>query len=500
VARIAAAVTLVLAALPAAAATPLAITEMPTVAGSAPSSIAAANSPGLAYFTDFANDKIGIALYSTGLKVIEAGSPLAPARNTAIGVAVSPAAMAPDEHPGVWVTISGTAPAIVLVDPSTGSATRSFPLGNADDAPGLVALGPDGNLWFPIEPRRCDLCGAAPGAAIGRITPEGVLTLATAGLLAGSAPVGIAAGPDGALWFTDPNAATPAIGRVTTGAKPGIAEFTNTESPGLSTSSVPVAIAADADGHLWFTYQSSIAPAIGRITPAAIEGKLPTIVEYPLPFATSVPVNLTLGADGNIWFTDPGCPDCENAVPPAIGRITPDGASLLEFAIAEFSGGAVRSSHPEGITGSGSGGPGSVFYADSLGAIGEVTIPTDTLTVTVNGKSGSAADRVTSTQGAGVTGILALAHIRGAPGGSTCAADFPDATTVTLTAAPAEGETFTGWSGTGATAGGCAAALVCAVPLTGNTDSTITASFAPGGSPQPSPASISCGSRCTAGR
>lgn len=470
-ARLATAIGLALAALPAVAATPLAIAEMPTVPGSAPSSITAGGSPGVAYFTDFANDKIGVAHFLTGLRATEDGSPLAPARNVAIGIAVGPAAVAPDAYPSVWATVSGTTPAIVQVDPSTGTTVRSFPLGGADDAPGLIALGPDGSLWFPIEPRRCSTpCNAAPVAAIGRITPEGALTRATAGLVAGSAPLGIAAGPDGALWFTDPNAAAPAIGRVTTEAAPGIVEFTNAQSPGLSATSVPVAITADAEGHLWFTDQSAIAPAIGRITPAAIAGELPTIIEFPLPSANSVPVNIALGPDGNIWFTDPGDPNCGR---PAIGRITPDGASLVEFPIAEFSGGTVAASHPEGIIGAASG---SILYADSLGAIGQVTIPTDSLTVTVNGISG---DLVTSTQAPGVTGVLALAHIECDHGGGACAAAFPDTTTVTLTATPVGGETFTGWSGAGASAGGCTTALVCAVPLTGNADSAITASFAP---------------------
>ena len=41
------------------------------------------------------------------------------------------------------------------------------------------------------------------GDRIGRITPAGVVTEFSAGITAGSGPYGIAAGPDGNLWFTE---------------------------------------------------------------------------------------------------------------------------------------------------------------------------------------------------------------------------------------------------------------------------------------------------------
>jgi len=515
-ARNTAAIGLVLTALPAAAATSPAISEVPTIAGSRPYSITASSAAEFAYFTDISNVKVGIATYSSGLGVTEKGSALGPPGSAAIGVAISATTIAPAEFPSVWVTVPGTTSAIVVINPSTGSAIQSFPLSNANEVPELITLGPDGNLWFAVEPESCGGCLPAPVSSITRITPEGVATPVTTGLVAGSAPYGIAAGPDGALWFTDPNSVTPAIGRVTTAATPVLTEFTNAQSPGLSATSLPVAIAADADGHLWFTDTNSVVPALGRITPAAVAGNPPTIVEFPLPRINSVPAGIALGTDGNIWFTDQGCPTCGTPVPPAIGRITPDGASMIEFPLSEFSGGAITLSAPQGITGS-AGGPGALFFADEVGAIGQVTIPTDTLKVTVNGIAGSTlatADVVTSAQGPGVTGVLAQAHIQCDQGGSTCAADFPDATTVTLTAAPAMGEMFTGWGGAGAAAGGCTTALVCAVPLSGNVDSQITATFtaappptvvlsvtpagATMGTVTSSPAGIACGSTCSA--
>ena len=71
---------------------------------------------------------------------------------------------------------------------------------------GIVA-GCDGNLWFTES--------ANPGR-IGRITPAGTIDEFTAGLTPDSAPVGIAAGPDANLWFTE-NANPGRIGKIGAG-------------------------------------------------------------------------------------------------------------------------------------------------------------------------------------------------------------------------------------------------------------------------------------------
>ena len=70
------------------------------------------------------------------------------------------------------------------------------------DHPWGIAAGSDGALWFtnPV------------GNSIGRITTEGVVTIYTHPGIRG--PQGIAAGPDGALWFT--NHCGGSIGRITT--------------------------------------------------------------------------------------------------------------------------------------------------------------------------------------------------------------------------------------------------------------------------------------------
>jgi hypothetical protein len=92
--------------------------------------------------------------------------------------------------------------------------------------------------------------------------------------------------------------------------------------------------------------------------------------------------------------------------------------------------------------------------------------------------------------------------------GSTCTTAYTDGTTVTLTATPASGHSFSGWSG-----GGCSGTESCVVTV--SADTTITATFAPpppvsnfnftvtksgtgSGTVSSSPSGIDCGSTCSA--
>ena len=61
-----------------------------------------------------------------------------------------------------------------------------FPIPTPTGQPYGIAAGPDGNLWF----------AGSLGGNIGRITPAGAVTEFPA-----SDAISIAAGPDGALWF-----------------------------------------------------------------------------------------------------------------------------------------------------------------------------------------------------------------------------------------------------------------------------------------------------------
>src|SRR5208283_318190 len=83
-------------------------------------------------------------------------------------------------------------------------------------APGDIAAGPDGNLWFT----------EAGGNRVARITPAGAVTEFSAGITAG-VPAEIVAGPDGNLWFTEGSGR---IGRITPAGT--VTEFSAGITPG----------------------------------------------------------------------------------------------------------------------------------------------------------------------------------------------------------------------------------------------------------------------------
>ena len=171
--------------------------------------------------------------------------------------------------------------------------------------PSGIAAGPDGDLWFTQQ----------DSDQIGRMTPSGKVTEFSAGITSGAGPDGIAAGPDGNMWFTEFDGDR--IGRITLSGK--VTEFHAKITP----ESQPAEIAAGPDGNLWFTQQGS--NQIGRITPT---GKVTEFGAGITP--NSVPVGIAAGPDGSMWFTEFGADQ--------IGRIT-TGASSAAGKVTEFSTG-----------------------------------------------------------------------------------------------------------------------------------------------------------------
>jgi len=118
-----------------------------------------------------------------------------------------------------------------------------------------------------------------------------------------SQPTGIAAGPDGALWFTE--VLGNKIGRITSAGA-------ITEYPLPTAGSEPNGIAAGPDGALWFA--EGVADRIGRTplterSPSTRIGRITTVgivTRYPVPTADSIPYWIAAGPDGALWFTENG--------------------------------------------------------------------------------------------------------------------------------------------------------------------------------------------------
>jgi len=212
--------------------------------------------------------------------------------------------------------------AILTVTASVGTtsqvtlAPKSAPLG--------IATGPDGNVWFTNQT-------AGQIGVIPAVTHVPVLvTLPNPAC----APTGITAGPDGRMWFTEQAAAN--VGVISLDGQ------TVHEYAAQGTS--PTGIAAGPDGALWYTLQG--ANAIGRITPAG------SAVTFPVTTAAALPQGIALGqVDGNLWFT-------ENAAG-QIARISAAGA-VTEWVIPTPSGGVAPA--PTGIVATADG---ALWFSDA---------------------------------------------------------------------------------------------------------------------------------------
>jgi streptogramin lyase len=151
-----------------------------------------------------------------------------------------------------------------------------------------MAVGSDGNVWFTI-----------PFAGIGRLNPDGSVSVFTAGITSDSVRQ-ITPGPDGNLWFTEFNSPQH-IGKVTTAGV--ITEVaTAGVTPGLPNGNIED-ITTGPDGNVWFS-MPFISPgtqgAIGRINPADN-----SVTVYTATYdTTTTPRGVTGGPDGNVWFTD----------------------------------------------------------------------------------------------------------------------------------------------------------------------------------------------------
>ncbi len=161
--------------------------------------------------------------------------------------------------------------------------------------PASIAAGPDGALWF-----------TEPGLdQIGRISTSGEVTEFSEGIDEDSGLSGIALGPDGNLWFTEFNARQ--IGRITPVGV--VTEF----SAGISANASPNEIVAGppGDNHLWYTDLNG--RRIGRVNAAT-----GTTTEFDINAGFGGgPEDIAVGPDNALWFTE--------YATNGIGRITTTG-------------------------------------------------------------------------------------------------------------------------------------------------------------------------------
>ena len=118
------------------------------------------------------------------------------------------------------------------------------------------------------------------------------MTPFSSGIGANAGLAGIAAGPDGNIYFTESNRNR--IGRI------NLTTFVITESSAMSGGSDPHGITTGPDGALWFTEFTD-----GEIGRVATGFTLPVVTnEYPIPGSGNNPYGITAGPDGNLWFTE----------------------------------------------------------------------------------------------------------------------------------------------------------------------------------------------------
>ena len=197
-------------------------------------------------------------------------------------------------------------------------AIKEYPIPTPNSSPAGIAAGSDGALWFTEN--AVTSVGAPPGPGkVGRITTAGAITEFLIPTPA-SVPTDIAAGPDGALWFLEANK----IGRITTSG-------TITEYPIPTPNSASSGISVGPDGALWFAYGNG--NKIGRITTSGV------ISEFPIPELQSRTLGSPVaGPDGAMWFTDTAIlpVNLPGTQPSKIGRITTSGM-VAEYAIPTLS-------------------------------------------------------------------------------------------------------------------------------------------------------------------
>jgi hypothetical protein len=176
-----------------------------------------------------------------------------------------------------------------------------------------IAAGPDGNIWFAERASNkigmIDLAGGTFAFTEFDIPSDN------------TQPVGIAAGPDGNVWFTESGYGQIGMVDVAGGT------YAITEYPIPTVFPFPQAIIAGPDGNMWFTETGGLGGYGNKLGYIDLAGGTLAITELPIPTADSQPVGLTVGPSGtDIWFVEVhGNQVGQSVSPPAPGGHRPAG-------------------------------------------------------------------------------------------------------------------------------------------------------------------------------
>ncbi|MEU8118355.1 hypothetical protein AB0C21_06565 [Spirillospora sp. NPDC049024] len=195
--------------------------------------------------------------------------------------------------------------------------------------------------------------GLSPLAAMPSASADGQVT-EVALPVPDVAPVGLAAGPSGTVWYA---ANAGGIGRI--GADGKVTEFKVSENS-QGQLGIPDAMTAASDGAVWFTDLSYSVPRVGRVDPssgAATLFELPTTGD--VNFANAQIAGIAPGPDGSVWVT--------GAFSGTIGRVDPSGN------VTAYATGLA----PYGVT---VGPDQAVWFSDNSGLVGRLDPATGAVT------------------------------------------------------------------------------------------------------------------------
>ncbi len=211
----------------------------------------------------------------------------------------------------LWFTETLTKPA---TNASTGAVGRITPAGQIQtfDLPrnfaknaamSNIALGPDGNVWFPIGyGKNTDENDEGVSAAIGRITAVGKIK--TFGIPSTGSegsyhgidaypPTNIISGPDGKLWYQSTVQGVHGIARISTKGKLG---------PFIPLGGLVTGLVNSADGQVGYVNGGN---SLGVATRSgiAVTEDLPAGISLNGPYSGTA-YGLTFGSDGDLWATN----------------------------------------------------------------------------------------------------------------------------------------------------------------------------------------------------